>query len=111
MDRVGAFVTGQAGSTITMSVYDAGGVLLETVNASAVTLAGWATNFVGIQRPSQISRVTFSGSDFGIDSFRFENDPLLVPEPSTLNAVMLGLIGLWGIATLGRREATARMRR
>lgn len=110
-DRVGAFVTGQAGSTITMEVFDSGGVLLETVNASAVTLAGWATNFVGIQRPNQISRVRFSGSDFGIDALRFEDDPLQVPEPSTLSTLVLGLVGLRGIASRARdREARQRAR-
>jgi len=109
-DRVGAFVTGYAGSTITMEVFDAGGALLETVSANAVVLSGWATNFAGIQRPNQISRVRFSGSDFGIDSFRFEDDLLLVPEPSTLSALMLGLVGLWGIASVGRgRREPARV--
>lgn len=112
MDRVGAYVTGVAGSTITMRVYDASGTLLESVSGGAVALAGWGSNFLGIQRPEQISRVVFSGQDFGIDGFTFENDALLVPEPATLQALLLGLLGMTGLAALGRsqREA-ARARR
>lgn len=104
MDRVGAFFTGAAASTVTMRVYDASGTLLETVSGSTVTLAGWNTNFLGIQRPEQISRVTFTGTDFGIDGLHFENDLLLVPEPSTLPAMALGLLGLWGLAASGARS-------
>lgn len=110
MDRVGAYVTGVAGSTITMRVYDAGGTLLETVSGGAVALAGWSSNFLGIQRPEQISRVVFTGRDFGLDGLTFENDALLVPEPATLHAMLLGLLGMTGLAALGRgqRETTVR---
>jgi hypothetical protein len=104
MDRVGAYVTGVAGSTITMRVYDAGGTLLETVSGGAVGLASWGSNFLGIQRPEQISRVVFSGRDFGLDGFTFENDTLLVPEPATLQAMLLGLLGMAGLAALGRAQ-------
>lgn len=104
MDRVGAYVTGVAGSTITMQVYDAGGALLETVSAGAVALGSWSSNFLGIQRPEQISRVVFVGRDFGIDGFHYENEPLLVPEPATLQAMLLGLLGMTGLAALGRTQ-------
>lgn len=103
-DRVGAYVTGVAGSTITMRVYDSSGTLIDTVGSSAVLLAGWATNFVGSQMPNRISRVTFTGTDFGIDGLTFEDNPVLVPEPSTLSTTMLGLLGLWGLASAGRGQ-------
>lgn len=104
MDRVGAYVTGVAGQAITMRVYDGSGALLETVSASAVPLASWGGNFLGIEQAGRISRVVFSGRDFGVDAFTFEDTPLLVPEPGTLQGVVLGLLGLWGLATLGRQR-------
>jgi len=100
-DRVGAYVTGVNGTSVTMSAYDASGTLLETVNATTVLVANWGTNFIGIQRPDQISRVVFSAPDFGIDGLTFENDLVLVPEPSTLTALAMGLFGLWGLAAIG----------
>lgn len=107
MDRVGAYVTGVAGSTIAMQVYDAGGTLLETVSAGAVTLGSWSSNFIGIQRPEQISHVVFIGRDFGIDGFTYENDIMFVPEPATLQAMLLGLLGMTGLAALGRTQREA----
>jgi len=101
-DRVGAYVEGAAGSTITMRTYDGSGTLLDTIVGSPVSLAAWSGNFVGSQVPNRISRVTFTGLDFGIDALTFEDNPLLVPEPSTASSVLLGLLGLWGLATVGR---------
>jgi hypothetical protein len=101
-DRVGAYVTGAGGSTITMRVYDGSGTLLDTITASAVVLSSWGGNFVGSQVGGRISRVTFSGTDFGIDGLTFEDNPLLVPEPSTLSTMLLGLLGLAGLASAGR---------
>jgi hypothetical protein len=115
-DRVGAYVTGVSGTTVTMRVYDASGTLLETVSAATVPVANWGTNFVGIQRPEQISRVVFSAPDFGIDALTFENDLVLVPEASTLSSLLLGFAGLCGLAVIGRDSrapvtAVARIRR
>lgn len=107
MDRVGAYVTGVAGSTITMQIFDSSGTLLETVTTGAVALGSWSTNFIGLQRPEQISRVTFIGRDFGIDGFTYENDLLFVPEPATLQAMLLGLLGMTGLAALGRSQRAA----
>ncbi|RIL07418.1 MAG: hypothetical protein DCC71_03055 [Proteobacteria bacterium] len=108
VDRVGAYVSGVAGSTITLRVYDAGGALLETVSAGAVPLASWSGNFLGVQQPGRIARIVFTAPDFGLDALTFEDSPLLVPEASTIHALALGLVGLWGLATLGRRPAAAR---
>ncbi len=106
-DRVGAYVTGVNGTSVTMRVYNASGALLETVNAATVPVGSWGTNFIGIQRPDQISRVVFSAPDFGIDGLTFENDLVLVPEPSTLTALAMGLFGLWGLAAIGSGQRTA----
>jgi hypothetical protein len=103
-DRVGAYVTGASATTVTMRVYDASGTLLETVSGATVPIGSWGTNFLGIERPEQIARVVFSAPDFGIDGLTFENDPLLVPEASTLMSIVMGLAGLCGIAVLGRDQ-------
>ena len=115
-DRVGAYVTGVNGTSVTMRVYDASGTLLETVSTATVPVGSWGANFIGIQRPDQISRVVFSAPDFGIDGLTFENDPVLVPEASTLASLMLGLAGLCGLAVIGRDQrapvaAVARIKR
>lgn len=106
-DRVGAYVTGINGSSVTMRVYDSSGVLLETVSAATVLVGNWGTNFIGIEQPDQIARVVFSAPDFGLDGLTFENDLLLVPEPSTLTSLAMGLAGMWGLAVLGRRPRAA----
>ena len=103
-DRVGAYVTGVNGTSVTMRVYDASGTLLESVSAATVPVASWGSNFIGIERPNQIARVVFSAPDFGLDGLTFENDPLLVPEPSTLTSLMIGLCGLCGLAVIGRDQ-------
>ena len=115
-DRVGAYVTGVNGTTVTMRVYDSSGTLLESVSAATVPVGSWGTNFVGIQRPDQISRVVFSAPDFGLDGLTFENDLVLVPEATTLSSLLIGLTGLCGLAVIGRDSrapvaAVARMRR
>ena len=96
-----------------MRVYDASGTLLDTIVGSAVVLSSWSGNFLGSQVAGRISRVTFSGTDFGIDALTFEDSPLLVPEPSTFSTVALGVLGLAGLATWGgsRSRAPARARR
>ncbi len=98
--RVGAVVTGDAGSTITLDVYGAGDVLLESRTVGAVTLDRWGWNFLGIERIEGIVRVVFRGHDFGIDGLAFEA-PIQVPEPRTALLLALGLAGL--AASRGRR--------
>jgi hypothetical protein len=104
VDRVGAYATGVAGSTITMRVYDGSGALLESVSVGAVPLAGWGGNFLGVQQPGRIARVVFEAPDFGLDALTFEDDPLLVPEPATAVILAMGLLGLCGLAAAGRRQ-------
>lgn len=88
MGQVGAFVTGDAGTTITLDAYDENGVLLESVTVSSVSLSQWGSNFLGLERTEGIWRVVFRGHDFGLDELGFsELDP--VPEPSS--AALLGL--------------------
>jgi hypothetical protein len=100
--RVGAFVTGDAGTTITLEAYGAGGTLLESVTVNAVPLALWGFNYLGIQRLEGIVRVVFRGHDFGVDALSFEA-PIQVPEPDS--ALLLSL-GLAAVGALRARRAS-----
>jgi hypothetical protein len=95
---VGAYVAGDAGSDITISVYGAGDVLLETLTMAAPSVQDWGTasSFLGIQRAEGIVRVVFSGHDFGLDNLYFES-LMAVPEPSTFTQLALGLLALAGM--------------
>ena len=92
--RVGAFVTGDAGTTITIEAYDADGVLLESATVASVPVADWGWNFLGLERAEGIARVVFRGHDFGLDNLAFEGPLAPIPEPSTAALVALGVAGL-----------------
>jgi hypothetical protein len=99
--RVGAFVTGDAGTSITLEVYGVGDVLLETVTTSAVPLGQWIDNFLGIERTEGIVRIVFRGHDFGIDGLLFDDTVIqAVPEPRSGLLVGLGL----ALLAAGRRR-------
>ena len=62
---------GQPFSPVTMTTYDALGNQLDTQTISTVPAAQWASNWIGSQiGPNQqpISKVVFSGIDFGVDN-------------------------------------------
>lgn len=107
--RVGAYVTGVTGMDVQLAVYGEGATLLETLTLGTVDLNAWATNFLGLEQLTGIRTVVFSGRDFGIDGLTFEASPLVVPEPGTLSALMLGLVGLVGLAMLGNRKPAPRI--
>jgi hypothetical protein len=111
MDRVGAYITGVTGSTVTMSVYSASGTLLETGSIGTVDLPQWSTNFLGIENLTGIRKVVFSGPDFGLDGLTFEPHPIAVPELGTLPSLVFGLAGMLGIAVLGRGREAVKVRR
>jgi hypothetical protein len=98
MRRVGAFVAGAAGSSITIEVYGAAGTLLESVTIASPSVAAWSASFLGLERSEGIRRVVFRGADFGIDALTFE---AAVPEPPVALLASVGALGLWGLG--GRR--------
>lgn len=97
VDRVGAYVAGREATLVTLSVYDASNVLIESVSLNAGSVAGWSNRFAGIQAPG-IRRAVFSGVDFGIDGLSFEAQAAVVPEPHSALLLGLGLLGLVGLA-------------
>lgn len=111
MARVGAYVTGLTGSTVRLDVYDDANVLLETLVLNTVELPQWGTNFLGLEQLGGIRHAVFTGVDFGLDGLTFEPPLVVTPEPGTLSAVGLGLVGLVGLAMFGRRPAFAEQKR
>ena len=102
--RVGAFVTGDAGTTITLDVYGVGDVLLESVSTAAVPIGQWIDNFLGVERSEGIVRIVFRGHDFGIDALLFDDTVLqAIPEPRS------GLLLALGLALLASRRRRARL--
>ena len=93
MTRVGAFVAGAAGSTVTLEAYDALGALLETMTIASPSVSAWASSFIGLERSEGIRRIVFRGADFGIDGLAFESAP--VTEPSFALLAGGGVLGLW----------------
>jgi hypothetical protein len=105
MHRVGAWVAGMAGTTITIETYDATNTLLETLTIAAPSVAAWGSSFLGLERSEGIRRVAFRGSDFGIDGLTFDATPL--PEPRVGLLILAALaIGFWR-----GREPAVRSRR
>lgn len=93
--HVGAFVTGEAGSTITLEIYGEDGTLLESASLAAVPIDEWIDNFLGLGSEEGIVRVVFRGHDFGLDALLFDDSfPVAIPEPGTLALVAAGLLGL-----------------
>jgi hypothetical protein len=91
MLRVGAYVTGSQGN-ITLSAYDAGGILLESTSIASVDKSLWGNNFIGLEDITGIRKVTFSGDFEVLDGLAFES--VGVPEPATLLLLGSGLVGL-----------------
>lgn len=107
--RVGAYVSGVTGSNVRLDVYGDGGTLLESLTLGTVALNLWPTNFLGLEQLAGIRTAVFTGQDFGIDGLTFETSLLVVPEPDTLSALALGLLGLTGLAMVGNRPRGAKL--
>lgn len=107
--RVGAYVSGLTGSNVRLDVYDNGGTLLESLTLGTVALNLWPTNFLGLEQLAGIRTAVFTGQDFGMDGLTFETSLLVVPEPDTLSALALGLLGLTGLAMVGNRPRSAKL--
>jgi hypothetical protein len=99
MARVGAYVTGASGTSVTMEAYGDSG-LLQTYSISTVPVAQWGTNFIGIEADG-ITKVIFRDVDFGLDNLTFEQASD-VPVPGSL--LLLGT-GLFSLVLLGKRKS------
>jgi hypothetical protein len=78
-----------------MSAFDTAGSLLESVSASSVPVAGWGSNFLGIQHSAGIASITLVSSGPGVlvpvyDGLIFE----VVPEPGGAAIAAAGLLYL-----------------
>ena len=83
MIRVGAYVTSLPGVTITLSAYDADGVLIEAVSIPAAPIGDWRTNFLGLEADG-IRKITFDIGKYGVlDGLTFEADPTPRGAPVT----------------------------
>ena len=67
---IGAYATGNGGSSVTLKAFDAGGNLLETITIAAQARTLWTakdpTAFIGLKQPN-IRRVEFSGDFLTLD--------------------------------------------
>ena len=82
---VGAFVTANGGTSITLKAFDAAGTLLDTVTIPAVARTLWtakdASAFIGLKAPG-IRRVEFRGDFLVMDLLQSRPlDPALVGSP------------------------------
>lgn len=111
MHRVGAWVAGMAGTTITIETYDATNTLLESLTVNAASVAAWGTSFLGLERSEGIRRVAFRGSDFGIDGLTFDATPLPPPPPVPEPQVGLLILAALAIGFWRGREPAVRGRR
>jgi hypothetical protein len=99
VDRVGAYVTAPPlllpsfTGIITLEVFDASNTLLESLSISAVTVANWPANFLGVQNSGGISKVRFSGDFILVDGLTFEAVSA-VPEPSSMVLLLIGTTGV-----------------
>ena len=94
MTKVGAYVDGQTWSPVTMKTYDALGNLLDTQTVATVPVAQWSANWIGSQiNPGQqpISKVVFSGIDYGVDKLTYSSSNVPLPPPCSY----------WGAACWG----------
>jgi hypothetical protein len=105
MTRVGAYLTSSnlvTGETFVLTAYDSFGSFLESATIDPVPTAQWRTNFLGIQNPAGISKITIvsinGGGALMLDDLTFE----VVPEPSSL--VLIGIVLIASQIRLRRRR-------
>ena len=101
--RVGAYVTGVPG-LVTMSVFDAMGMFLETTTVGTVAVGGWPTNFIGLERAEGIGFVAFNADFLVLDDLTFEVGTAAIPEPTSLALLGMSAAGFCGVRLRRRRR-------
>jgi len=107
MQRVGAYVLA-VNSPITLEVYNGSGTLLETRTVSAVNVANWGNNFLGIENQSGIRRARFIGETIALDGLMFERRTEAIPSMTEWGMIIFMVIAGLGAVYSMRRHITAK---